>query len=278
MKTLFVIILVLVLIIIGIFIGLQVPPHSFVMESSQHEGVIDTVQLPEGLPQPVEKFYQLVYGDSIPVIESAVISGSATMRLPSKGGIKFPGRFIFVHDVGKDYRHYIEVTLFGLPIMKVNEYFLDGKSRMELPVGVSEGAKVDQGANLALWAEAIWFPSVWLTDPQVHWEPIDENSAHLFVPFEDDEERILVTFNPETGLIDEMQSMRYKEADSEKKTKWINQPQSWQMIDGYYFPLIGAITWEDEGSPWAVFTVEDILYNTDVQDALISDQPGSIEE
>jgi hypothetical protein len=45
-------------------------------------------------------------------------------------GVSLPGRFRFIHDAGKDYRHYIEVTLFGFPIMKVNEFYLDGKSRL----------------------------------------------------------------------------------------------------------------------------------------------------
>jgi hypothetical protein len=37
----------------------------------------------------------------------------------------------------------------------------------------------NQGANLAVWAEAIWFPSLWVTDTRVHWEPVDEHTALL---------------------------------------------------------------------------------------------------
>ncbi len=36
---------------------------------------------------------------------------------------------------GHGYRHYIEATVFGYPVMKVNEYYFDGKARMELPEG-----------------------------------------------------------------------------------------------------------------------------------------------
>jgi hypothetical protein len=38
-----------------------------------------------------------------------------------------PARFAAYPDAGKEYRHYIEATWFGLPIMKVNELFVDGK-------------------------------------------------------------------------------------------------------------------------------------------------------
>jgi hypothetical protein len=33
--------------------------------------------------------------------------------------------------------------------------------------------------------EAGWFPSVWLADPRVKWQAVDEHTAPLFVPFED---------------------------------------------------------------------------------------------
>ena len=87
-----------------------------------------------------------------------MITGRAEMRI---AGITFPARYRFIHDAGKGYRHYIEATFFGLPLMKVNEHFLDGNARLELPFGVTEGEpKVNQGANLALWAESMWLPRI----------------------------------------------------------------------------------------------------------------------
>jgi len=203
-----------------------------------------------------------MYGDTVPVIESAVISGRGSMRVK---GITFPARFRFTHITGQDYRHYIEATIFGLPLMKVNEHYLDGKSRLELPFGVSEGSKVDQGANLALWAEAIWMPSVWITNPQARWEPIDEQTALLIVPFGEMEERFTVNFDPQTGLLTSMESMRYKEPDSSDKTLWLNEVVEWNTLNGSMTPVITAITWFDEGTPWAVFTAEEVVNNADVQ-------------
>lgn len=191
---------------------------------AQPEGEHATVPLPKGLPAPVDRFYRTLYGDEIPVITSAVISGRASLRIM---GIPMQGRFRFTHDAGQGYHHYIETTLFGLPLMQVNEHFLDDRARLELPFGVTENEpKVDQAANLSLWAESIWFPAIFLTDLRVRWEAVDEVTAMLVVPFGNDEERLLVRFDPATGLVQLFEAMRYKAADSAGKTLWLNQAKA----------------------------------------------------
>lgn len=262
MKGLTILIALLVVLALLSWLGLQVKPRSFPPLPSQ-SGETKVMALPKGLPAPVERFYRELYGEKVPVIEAAVISGRGRLRIQ---GITFPARFRFTHKTGKDYRHYIETTVFGRPLMTVNEYFLDGVSRLELPFAVSEGPQVDQGANLALWAEAVWMPSIWVTDRQVRWEARDETSAILVVPFGHKEERFTVSFNPQTGLLQSLESMRYKGAESTEKTPWLNEALRWDYIGSYMIPVDTAVMWGDEGSPWAVFTVEQIIYNGNVDE------------
>ena len=248
------------LIVLG-WLGLRVQPRSF-SPHAERTPALKTVPLPASLPAPVERFVKTVYGDQIPVIETAVIKGRATMNV----GIAMPARFVFVHNAGKDYRHYFEVTWFGIPIMKVNERYIDGKSLFELPFATYDNdASTNQGANLAVWAEAAWFPSIWITDPRVRWAAVDDRTALMFVPFDDKEENFIMRFNPETGLLDSMEAMRYRDAgDQARKILWITRSMPGPAIEGIPLSAVGSATWLDQGRPWAIFALEDAVYNVDV--------------
>jgi len=255
--------LLAVLVAIG-WLGLQVQPKLFPAYPEQTPA-LNTVELPADSPAPVARYYKTIIGDQVPVIESVVISGRGKLRV---FGLRFPARFRFTHIAGQGYRHYIEATIFGYPVMKVNEWYLDGKARMELPVGVIENEpKIDMGANLALWGESVfWLPSILVTDPRVCWEAIDDTTARLIVPFGEEEDTFTVTFDPQTGLIRAMEAMRYREATDETKIPWRNEPLGWQTFHGIEIPSPATLTWLDEGTPWSVWTIEDVVYNVDVSE------------
>ncbi|MFA9444500.1 DUF6544 family protein [Egicoccus sp. AB-alg6-2] len=241
--------------------GLRVQPDPL-LQPAVTPGDVPMASLPADLPEPVERFYRTLYGDRIPVVDSAVISGRGTMRI---AGITFPARFRFSHLIGDAYRHYIELTFFGRPVVTVDEWFLDGHARLELPFGVSEGPNVDQGANLALWAEAVWMPSVWVTDPRVRWEAGDDTSARLTVPFGDDLETFEVHFDADTGRLERMESLRFKGATNEARTRWVNEAFDWNA-DGLPVPARAAVTWADESGPWADLRTESVIYNADLRE------------
>ena len=246
------------------WLGLQIKPAPF-SPYPEENSPLETMPIPEGLPAPVERFYKTAYGDPIPVIRSAVMHGRATI---SPFGVKLPARFIFVHDAGKGYRHYIEATWFGIPLLKVNEGYVDGKSFWEGPgASIYDDASTNQAANLAVWAEASWFPSIWLTDERVRWEAVDEGTALLFVPFEDQTENFVVRFNPETGLIDTMEAMRYRDSGGQaRKILWMTRTEPGEYISGTKLGAVGSATWLDQGKPWATFTLEEVNYNVDVSE------------
>lgn len=253
-------VVIVTLVILGLIlfftIGLTVQPTPFQVPAlSKNETKV--VNLPDGLPEPVERFYKIKYGHQIPVIETVYISGHGRIR---PFGIWMPARFIMVHNTGRDYRHYFEATIFGVPLLKVNEGYLNGKSFFESPMGNHyNDPNTNQGANLALWAEGGWFPSIWITDPRVSWKELDEHTAILCVPFEEQEENFVVRFNPETGLVDLMEAMRFKNPGDKKKVLWLTKE-----IHQDNKPSVSFATWLDDGKPWAAFILDELVVNADV--------------
>ncbi len=256
MKPMIVVIFILIALFLIGWVGLQVTPSPFGMPDLPQSDV-KTIPLPAGLPAPVERFYRTVYGEQIPVIESVVLTGRGRIR---PFGVWLPARFVMVHHTGKDYRHYFEATFFGVPFIKVNEGYVDGKSFFESPMGTYyDDPNTNQGANLALWAEGGWFPALWLTDPRARWQAVDDHTALLFVPFENGEENFIVRFNPETGLVDLTEVMRYKAPHDKSKILWITREERPENQ-----PAVSYATWLDAGKPWAAFRLEEIKFNLDV--------------
>lgn len=258
-----VVVVIAILLEIG-WLGFQVRPSAFA--AFQQPGIDPpSASAPGGLPQPVADYYESAYGDTIPVVRSVVITGRGKIR---PFGLWMPARFRFTHDAGRGYRHYIEATWFGLPILKVNERYLDGESLMELPWGTSSGPKVEQAANIGMWAElSSSAPSVFLTDGRVRWEPVDNDTAVLVVPLGDDQiDRFIVRFNAAHTRMEMLEAMRYREATSEHKVLWIASGVGDKTIGAARTQAVGAATWMDQGRPWAYFEAEDIRYNTDVSD------------
>ena len=83
------ILITLVILVVIVWIGLKVKPKPFTNYPA-HFSKLTTITLPDDLPDPVARFYHVVFGDEIPIIESAVISGQAEMRMI---GLTLPGRF-----------------------------------------------------------------------------------------------------------------------------------------------------------------------------------------
>lgn len=261
---------ILVALPVAVFLGLHVRPRPF-RAFPAPSTALPVVEVPGGLPAPVARFYQAVAGASVPVISSAVLSGRGTLRLK---GLSFPTRLRFTHRAGQGYRHYIEATVFGFPLFKVNEWYLDGKARMELPVGVIENdPKTDSAANLGLWGESMFLPSLFVTDPRVQWEPINEEHARLVVPAGASTDSFTVTFDGTTGLIRNLETLRWKEPTSQALTPWRIGLGDWRRLSGQLVPTKWTLSWGDEPRPWLEATLEEAVYNADVREYIRASGP-----
>ncbi len=261
MGILLLVIVVLVILIVVGLLGFRVQPEPFEAYVAPPPTPA-TGKLPETLPPLVRRYLEEAIGPDVPMIHSAVISGRVTVRL---FGLVMPARFRITHLAGQSYHHIIQVTWFRRPIMKVDELYHHNRARMALPSGVVENEpKIDAAANLGLWGESVWLPAIYATDPRLRWEPVDDHTLVMEVPFGEERDRFTVTFDPESGLLRRMEALRWKDARDAAKTRWVMDVHGWRRFHGIAVPTPTSLTWGDDRHPWSVWTVEDICYNADV--------------
>ena len=226
-------------------------------------GLTEFMDVPSGLPGPVARYVEVTCGDRLPVMSSAVITGRMTMRIK---GLSLPGRWRFVHEVGTGYRHYMEVTVFGRTVTTGEEWYIDGHARLNLPGGAVENEPVvDRAANLGMWGEYLWLPSVLA---QGQWQPIDEQCARLVVPQVDGPDQLVAWFDPNAGLIDRFEAMRWREAGDSEPVRWVTRNHAWTRFAGIGVPAVGSVQWADQPQPWLRLSIDDVVWNADVGDYL----------
>lgn len=252
------------------WVGLQVKPKGFPPHPEETRD-LGMAEHPAGLPGPVRRYFEAALGEQTPRIESAVLWGRGRLRIK---GLWFSVRFRAYYLPERSFSRRMEITWFGFPLLRGVDSYLDGRGKLEIAglISLSEtGEKIDQAQNLVLWGEAIWTPSVYLTDPRVRWEAVDEVTARLVVPFGKGEDQLTVRFDPRTGLIREMSAERYR-GQEEAKTPWRVECLDWKPFHGVMVPTRVVGHWADEKRPYVVMTVEGLEYNVDVSEVLPADE------
>ena len=226
---------------------------------------LGTVTVPAGLPEPVYRYFTTAAGPEVPRTETAVAWGHAQLKLPdAERGMWVPVQWKAEYVPGQAFVREMDVTWFGMKVLRAEDIYVDGRGSVIAGGRVlGAGPHVDQGANMTLWAEGIWFPSVLLTDPRVRWEAVDAQTARLVFPHETEEDSVLYHFDTETGLISEITALRYRDPDQEREP-WRIEFTAWREFHGIKIPSQLWVTWEEQGQPWAHFTVEGLEYNVDL--------------
>jgi len=243
------------------WLGLQVQPRNFLISAEKNWSPAK-ISLPSDLPQPVKHYLQTITLDqNLPAMQSAIIWGRPWGRI---GGIWLRFRHKSFYTSGQFYRQ-MEITWFGYPMMKVADSYLDGVGQQTMNGEVSAtGKEFSQAACLGMWAEeAVWMPSVLATDPRLRWEAIDETTARLMVPCGTQHETLLFKFDAQSGLVQQISALRYRDLET-GKIPWHIECLDWQPFGSVLLPARVAVIWEDEGSPWTYWLLEHVEYNVNV--------------
>ncbi len=96
---------------------------------------------------------------------------------------------------------------------------------------------------------------------------VHENTALLYVPYGDEIDNFVFRFNSQTGSVNLMESMRYRDpGKGNHKILWITRNEGNEIVHGTRINRCGSATWLDQGKPWAYFTIEDMKYNVDTSE------------
>lgn len=252
----------LVLLLAGGWLGLQVKASSF--PAVAVGPAVGTIPIPASLPAPVQRFARAVFGDSLPEVRSAMVLGRAQL---APTGMPMPTRFRFYYDTARSsHYHDIQVTWFNLTFMRIHERNLEGHVTLDLSIlgRVEDAPHTNRAGIQGYWSEVLaWVPGIALTDARLRWEAVDDTTARLVLPGLDDVEALTVRFDPDSGLLSEVETLRYQSEEQSERWRWFNRILEWNTVDGFRVPVRSQTQWKDD-APWANWEVEQVALNVDV--------------
>ncbi len=150
------------------------------------------------LPEPVERFVELVSWGQTPQISTLILETDAWMWRP--GLPRIPLAIRMSHRLGEAFVHRIRIGRGRLSIPFGMDAYVDGHGLMRVGPSTQVGPTFDEGALIAMWGEALVFPGAWLDRRDVSWEAVDAHTARLVVSGDRGDVPLTVAFDPEGRL------------------------------------------------------------------------------
>ncbi|HET9458149.1 MAG TPA: DUF6544 family protein [Candidatus Limnocylindrales bacterium] len=217
------------------------------------------------LPGPVLRFRRLAEAGGPPVFETIRLETSATIHRPRMPPI--PLRITMAHRLGKAFAHDIRIGVRRLSLRFGVDAFVDGRGVMKIGSRVRSGPKFDRGALIAMWGEALSFPTSWDRQPGLRWEPVDAETALLLIPWAGETIPVAVAFDPLTGYPARCHAERFK--GDGPLVGWAGLFTDWQSWPGGILaPARMQAWWDDEPAPWLDIRLERLEVDVPIEATL----------
>lgn len=231
----------------------------------------------EGLPVPVQCYFQTVLPPGTPMMKGVTITHRGTFNMAEEGNNWKP--FTSVQKVRTRCPGFLwNAAISMMPGMKarVHDAYIGGEGMLHASFGglfsimnLRGGDELARGELIRYLAEAAWYPTALLPGQGVRWEEVDEHSARAVLVDGDVEISMLFRFN-EQNLIESVYCPgrgRTVGAVTEI-TPWEGRWSDYQRRDGILIPLSGAALWHlPEGEqPYWRGKIEDIQYTFAAED------------
>lgn len=263
--------LIFLFILLGLFglvtLGFVIAPRPFRRHPAPSRPGKPAPFLP-GLPEPIRLHFVETIGSMPPELETAVVWGRGQVCIR---GVWVPMRFKAWYQVGESFYRRMELTWFQRPVLRGIDSLMNGEGLFEMGERVESGERVDQGQLLTLWANMIWAPSVYIHDPKIHWEPLDDNAVRLIVPSKNGPENLTAHFDPLTHRMTHISALRYSDEEPVEepvKEPWRVDLQEWKELNGMLVPSHIDVAWGESGAPTSYWNIDGIVYNVNVSEQL----------
>ncbi|WP_415354663.1 DUF6920 family protein [Leptolyngbya sp. FACHB-1624] len=204
----------------------------------------------EGLPDPVQRFFQTVLKDGQAIVTSVSLSQEGKFNMSETEDQWSPftaTQLVTTQRPGFDWDARIQMAL-GLNAFVHDTYLLGGGSLHASLLGLFTVADVRgtpeaaQGELLRFFAETTWYPTALLPSQGVRWEAIDNTSARATFTDGTTTVSLVFRFNAE-GTISTMRAeARYR--DKLTTMPWSGRFWEYSVCNGMLIPLEGEVGWE----------------------------------
>jgi hypothetical protein len=204
----------------------------------------------EGLPDPVQRYFQAVLKDGQPIVSAANLSQQGLFNMSETKAKWSPftaTQFVTTQRPGFDWDARIQMAP-GVSAFVHDAYILGSGSLHVSLLGlftvadVRDTPQAAQGELLRFFAEMPWYPTALLPSQGVRWEAIDNTSAHAAVTDGATTISLVFRFNAD-GTIETMRAeARYR--DKLTTMPWSGRFWNYSTRDGMLIPLQGEVGWE----------------------------------
>jgi len=204
----------------------------------------------EGLPEPVQRFFQTVLRDGQAIVSTVKLSQQGEFNLnetKDKWNPFTATQFFINQRLGFDWDARIQMAP-GLNAFVHDTYVL-GQGNLHASLlglftlaDMQNTPELNQGELLRFLAEAVWYPTALLPSQGVRWEAINDTSARGTLTDGGTTVSLIFHFNPEGAIASIRADGRYR--DKLNAMPWVGRFGEYSIQNGMLIPLEGEVGWE----------------------------------
>ena len=215
---------------------------------------------PEGLPEPVERYFRFALTAGQPFVRHAFIRWSGELLMfGSSGWRPFSAE---QHFSGNPPGFVWDARVRAAPLLsvRVRDSYVDGAGASEASVAALVPLKGQRGTRevaeaslMRYLAEAVWLPTALLPRPGLSWSAIDAETARATLTDRGIAVAVDFRFGAESEIVS-CSADRYRAVgDRTVLTPWRGFYRNYRRIEGMMVPIAAEVAWVLSGQPTPVW-------------------------